>query len=78
MLFTLHCLIVVKRDGSQVHHKFHMQLKDVTVAATMRRNIAGLVLYYLCSSGRLHIHKNNLRDDWDYLEMTWDSINLSQ
>lgn len=54
-----------------------MQLKAVTVAATLRRNIAGLVLYYLCSSGRLYIHKNILKDDWDYLEMTWDTINIS-
>lgn len=78
MHFTFHCLIVVKRDGSQFHHKIHMQLKAVAIAAMMRRNIAGLVLYYLCSSGRLHIHKSTLKDDWDYLEMTWDSINLSQ
>lgn len=57
MCFTLHCLIVMKRDGSQFHHKIPMQLKAATIAAMMRRNITGLVLYFVCSSGKFDIHK---------------------
>lgn len=46
--FPLPCLTVVERDGSQFHHRIHMQLKTITITTTTTvRNAARLVFYLL-------------------------------